>query len=107
MAEESAATNIREKSSFRTRNSLEHFCFHCATPTAEVCLCHQSWMHEKIQTRQRSATARTCSGPVRQQPPIHCAPALRQVRASSPNSCICPLPCQQRCTASHCSPELG
>jgi hypothetical protein len=57
--------------------------------------------------RQTSATMRTCSGPVRQQPPIHCAPAFRHLTANSPKSLICPSPCQHRSTASHSSPELG
>ena len=60
-----------------------------------------------IHPRQTSATIRTCSGPVRQHPPIHCAPAFRHLFASSPKSLICPSPCQHRSTASHSSPELG
>jgi hypothetical protein len=57
--------------------------------------------------RQTSATIRTCSGPVRQHPPIHCAPAFRHLSANSPKSLISPSPSQHRSTASHSSPELG
>lgn len=50
---------------------------------------------------------RISSGPVRQQPPMICAPASRQSRAGGPKS-VTPMPSSQhRAALSHTSPLLG
>ena len=51
--------------------------------------------------------ARICSGPVRQQPPIQSAPALRHVSANAPKLCGSEVPAQLRVSATQSSPELG
>jgi len=51
--------------------------------------------------------ARICSGPVRQQPPIHSAPAARHASANAPKLWGSELPAQLRVSATQLSPELG
>ena len=50
--------------------------------------------------RKRSRICRICSGPVRQQPPMIAAPALRHSRLWVPNSVGIDSPCQRLATAS-------